>query len=188
VIRASRGENASAKTNAAQASHLSRIVRRISKAAFPPVSRSGRTVPVRQHSHYLRAPHLPVLLQNPASKKRCSATLRRPVAQPTQRAGNGGGRNARATGTHSRAFPIFPRRFTLENHRSAPSFAAIIVGQAFENPTFSLNSLCRRSIRAATRIRFSAVQKLWTMTLPCGKLRKTKEGTPAHGIPGVRLQ
>lgn len=34
--------------------------------------------------------------------------LREPAAQPAQRAGFGGGRNARATGMRSRAFPISP--------------------------------------------------------------------------------
>jgi hypothetical protein len=39
---------------------------------------------------------------------------------PLRRAGSGGGRNARATGTHSRAFPN-PWQFTLENRQLPPA-------------------------------------------------------------------
>jgi hypothetical protein len=42
---------------------------------------------------------------------------------------------ARATGTHSRAFPIFPWQFTLENCQSATGVTAIISWQA---PRFAL--------------------------------------------------
>ncbi len=73
---------------------------------------------------------------------------------------------------HSRAFPIFPRQFTLENRRSAAKFAAIVVRQAFGGPTYSVNPLCGRLLLAATEKHFALVQKLWRMTLPCGRLRK----------------
>ena len=50
--------------------------------------------------------------------------LRRPAAQPVPRTRSRGGRNARATGSHSRAFPNFPWQFTLENCQSATSVTA----------------------------------------------------------------
>jgi hypothetical protein len=75
---------------------------------------------------------------------------------------------------HACAFPIFPRQFTLENCRSAAGVAAIVVRQALEGPTYSVNPLCGRLFRAATEKPFALVQKLWTMRLPCGKLRKTE--------------
>jgi hypothetical protein len=40
--------------------------------------------------------------------------------------------------------------------------------------TFSLDTLCDRTFRAATEKHKSLVQKLWTAKLPCGKPRKTK--------------
>jgi hypothetical protein len=39
--------------------------------------------------------------------------------------------------------------------------------------TFSLQTLCSRSLRSATEIAFGCVQKLWTMKIRCGKLRKS---------------
>jgi hypothetical protein len=59
--------------------------------------------------------------------------LRRPAAQLAQRASCRGGRNARATGTRSRALPIFPRQFTLENCQSATGFANIHHSASREN-------------------------------------------------------
>jgi len=76
-------------------------------------------------------------------------------------------------GTHSRAFPNFPWQFTLENCQSATGVTAIINRQALRIATYSLNPLCSRMSRLATEKHFSVVQKLWTMRLPCGRLRKT---------------
>ena len=67
----------------------------------------------------------------------------------------------------------FPRQFTLENYRSAASFAAIIVRQASESPTYSVNPLCGRLLLAATENKFPLVQKLWRMRVACGRLRKS---------------
>ena len=69
----------------------------------------------------------------------------------------------------------FPRQFTLENYRSAASFAAIIVRQASEGPTYSVNPLCGKLLQAATEKHFALVQKLWRIRVACGSLRKTKE-------------
>ena len=75
----------------------------------------------------------------------------------------------------ARVFWRIPRQFTLENRRSAAGFAAIVVRQASEGPTYSVNPLCSRLLRAATEKHFALVQKLWTMRLPCGRLRKNAE-------------
>ena len=48
-----------------------------------------------------------------------------PAAHPAHRAGSGGGRNARATGTHSRAFPIFPLAIHPRESPAATSVTAI---------------------------------------------------------------
>ena len=77
-----------------------------------PAARSGGpTVPVRQRSR--RVPLLPVLAAEHDSENRIRRIaflqpLRWPAAQPAQRASCRGGRNARATGSRSRAFPISP--------------------------------------------------------------------------------
>lgn len=78
--------------------------------------------------------------------------------------------------THARS--VSPRQFTLENYRFAASFAAIIVRRASGGPTFSVNSLCGRSWRVATAKPLALVQKLWTLRLPCGRLRKTVKESP----------
>jgi hypothetical protein len=66
----------------------------------------------------------------------------------------------------------FPRQFTLENHRSAAGFTACIVRLCSKSPTFSVNPLCRTLLRPAIQKDFHVVQKLWTLVLPCGTLRK----------------
>jgi hypothetical protein len=67
----------------------------------------------------------------------------------------------------------FPRQFTLENYRSAAGFTAIIVRLCSEDPTFSVNPLCRTFLRTAIQKDSHTVQKLWTLVLPCGMLRKS---------------
>jgi hypothetical protein len=77
-----------------------------------PAARSGETtVLVRQRPR--RVPHLPVLAAEHDSENMIRRTaslqpLRWPAAQPAQGASRRGGRNARATGLRSRAFPISP--------------------------------------------------------------------------------
>ena len=75
-------------------------------SCLPAARSNGTTVPVRQRSQGV--PLLPVRAAKRDSENHCSATLRRPAAQPAPGAGCRGGRNARATGTRSRAFPISP--------------------------------------------------------------------------------
>jgi hypothetical protein len=71
------------------------------------------------------------------------------------------------------ALPIFPRQFTLENCQSAADVTAIIRWQALRIATYSLNPLSGRMFRPATEKHFALVKKLWTMELPCGRLRKS---------------
>jgi hypothetical protein len=115
-------------------------------------------------------------LQKRDSKNHFSAT---PAAsrrrQPAPRADRGGGRNARVTGTHSRAFPNSRWQFTLENCQSATGVTAIISWQVLRLTTYSLHPLCYGMFEAATEKQFPLVQKLWTTKLPCGGLRKTAE-------------
>ncbi len=95
-----------AKTNAARASHPSRIVSWISRLAFPPLGAAGRRYQsdsAPKECHFYRYRPQSAILRITALQP-----LRRPAAQPAPGAGCRGGRNARATGTRSRAFPISP--------------------------------------------------------------------------------
>lgn len=70
------------------------------------------------------------------------------------------------------AFPECPQRFTLENRR-----LPLALPQSFSRLrmlTFSLNPLSGRLLRTAIQKLYWLVQKLWTMRLPCGRVRKTK--------------
>ncbi len=58
--------------------------------------------------------------------------------------------------------------------------------RASEGPTFSVHSLCGRSWRVATANRFALVQKLWTMRLPCGRLRKSSENCQRPSVQKKR--
>jgi hypothetical protein len=58
---------------------------------------------------------------------------------------------------------------------AATSVTAIIIWQALRIATFSLNPLSGRMLRPATEKHSPLVQKLWTMSLPCGSLRKTAQ-------------
>lgn len=73
-----------------------------------PAARScGSTVPVRQRP--LRSATFTGTVCTRAVRRIARLQfLRRPAAQPAHRASLGGGRNARATGSRSRAFPISP--------------------------------------------------------------------------------
>jgi hypothetical protein len=82
--------------------------------------------------------------------------LRRPAAQPAQRAGSGGGRNARATGTHSRTFPNVLWQFTLENYQSATSVTANIILASFENCHVFAEPTLRQIVAARNRKTFPA--------------------------------
>lgn len=142
----------------------------ISLPALPPLGTASRCY--WSDSAPEGVPHLPVPLQNPIRENHLPQLCGGPAAQPTPRVSSRGGRNARATGSHSRAFPNFPWQFTLENCQLPPASPQIIVRQALRDPTFSMNPLSPRMLRAATAISSPLVQKLWRMCLPCGRLRK----------------
>jgi hypothetical protein len=89
--------------------------------------------------------------------------------------GHGGGRNARETSTTLTRVSNFPQQFTLENRRSAAGLAANIVRQALEGLTYSVTPLCGTTMRVATEKHFTLVQKLWTIRLHCGSLRKNAQ-------------
>jgi len=67
-------------------------------------------------------------------------------------------------------------RFPLAIHsRELPAptgVTAIIVRQALRVPTFSMNPLWGTTLRIAIEKHYRSVNKLWTMRLPCGRLRK----------------
>lgn len=95
------------KTNAARGQPPQAALFRGSLSSCLPAARSGKTtVPVRQRSrecHFYRYD-----LQSRDSWNRVFATCATAGSPTRPRAGSGGGRNARATSTRSRAFPISP--------------------------------------------------------------------------------
>jgi hypothetical protein len=78
-----------------------------------------------------------------------------------------------------------PGEFTLENRR-LPLALPQIIRQAQESLTFSLNTLWDRLFRPATTKIQPLVKKLWTITLPCGKRRKTKEERPQRQASDIK--
>ena len=77
--------------------------------------------------------------------------------------------------THALAHFRFPPAIHPRELPAATGVTAIIVRQALRVPTFSLNPLWGRMLRPAIEKRLGFVQKLWTMRLPCGRLRKSAE-------------
>jgi hypothetical protein len=137
---------------------------------------SGTTVAVRQRSNCLRSATFTVTVADRGSRTTTQQPLRRPTAHPNSiERGHGGGRNARATSTTLARVSNFPQQFTLENRRSAAGFAANLVRQALEGPTYSVTPLCGTTMRVATEKHFALVQKLWTIKLHCGSLRKNMQ-------------
>jgi hypothetical protein len=145
----------------------------ISQLAFPPLGAARRwywSDSAHKECHFYQYG-----LQKRDSENHFSAIPAAASCPVRSRTDCGGGRNARATGTHSRAFPNFPWQFTLENCQSATGVTAIIHWQAVRIATYSLNPLWYGMLRAATEKPFPLVQKLWRIVLPCGSLRKTAE-------------
>jgi hypothetical protein len=66
----------------------------------------------------------------------------------------------------------FPLAIHPRESPAATSVTAISRSQALRVPTFSVNPLWGRMLRAAIEKRYAHVNKLWTMRLPCGRLRK----------------
>jgi hypothetical protein len=104
----------------------------ISRLAFPPLRTPGRRYR-SDNAHTINERHI--------YRHCCRCVIRRitrpqplrwPAAQPSSKSGKWRRPQCPGTGTRPRAFPIFPRQFTLENCRSATGFAAIVVRQAWE--------------------------------------------------------
>jgi len=83
-----------------------------------------------------------------------------------------GGRNARATQTHSRTFRFPPATHPRESPTAA-SVTARHLSASLRDFTYALKPLSVRSPRTATEKHFPLVKKLWTIGLSCGGLRKT---------------
>ncbi len=138
--------------------------------------RSGTTVAVRQRSNCLRSATFTVTVAELWFENHNSATSATANGPPNSIGrGHGGGRNARATSTTLTRVSNFPQQFTLENRRSAAGSAANLVRHALEGPTYSVTPLCGTTMRVATEKHFALVQKLWTIRLRCGSLRKNAQ-------------
>jgi len=88
----------------------------------------------------------------------------------------GGGRNARATSSRSRAcLEGSPRQSSFENRRLP---LALPQSGKLRNYHVSLHPLLSRLLPTATQKTGAPVQKLWTTTLLCGRPRKTKNQSP----------
>lgn len=116
-------------------------------------------------------PHLPVLIAAPNSRKPAPKNKfpRTISLQPLQSASSppapkSGHVEEAAMPPGNRfcahARSNFPRQFTLENCRLPPASPQIVVQQASRIATYSLNPLCGRLLRAATKKHFLLVQKL----------------------------
>jgi hypothetical protein len=157
-----------------RASHPTASFRGSLPYAFTP--RSGETtVPVRQRparSATFTSTGCEIAIQRTAFPQ----PLQRPAAQPATRAGSGGGRNARATSTRSRAFPIPPGNSPSRiaschqrhrNHRSA----SVESSNVFAAPTLREN--VTTSNRKTLRLCEQAVEDhtcLWNVEEKAGEI------------------
>ena len=130
------------------------------------------TASARQPSQ--RVPHVAEAAADAWCCNHVSATAAWPAALPACKQVGGGGRNARATSfALARSFWKFsPRQFAFENHRlplacrNHPASSGTLTFRC----THSHPSCWLRAIQK----RHPIVKKLWTMRLPCGIVRKTK--------------
>jgi hypothetical protein len=98
-----------------------------------------------------------------------------PAAFLLRKARNGGGgRNARATSSRSRTF--WKSSPPAIRFRKSPAAAGLPQSSSkLKNSHVSLHPLSSTSPGAAIQKAPSLVKKLWTITLPCGTARKTKD-------------
>ena len=114
----------------------------------------------------------PFVISRSRSGKLCGG--QRPVPVRCSRATHRVGEEAAMPGQPvalARSLEV-PRRFTLENHR-----LPLALPQSFgklRKLHVSLNPLSASLLRLATQKTSPVVQKLWTLRLPCGRPRKTK--------------
>jgi len=119
---------------------------RISRLAFPPLGAAGRrywSESAHEECHIYQ-----YSLQRCDREITALQPLRRPAAQPAQRASCKGGRNARATGTRSRAFPIPPgnspsRIASCHQRHRKSSFGKLWDCHVFAEPTLRQNVATR---------------------------------------------
>jgi hypothetical protein len=128
----------------------SRIVRGPSRPPSRRLGRRGRRYR-SDNAHLLRERHI--------YRHGCSTAIQEPLLcnlccgqqpNPTQRAGSRGGRNARATGTRSRAFSIPTGNSRSRIAGLPPASPQSSFGASLEVPTYSVETLCGRSFRVAT--------------------------------------
>ena len=145
----------------------------ISLVCLPAAMGSRTTVLVRQRS--LGVPLLPVLAAQPRfreslSRSSCGSQQPNPLQEQAVR------RPQCPVNQHALArVSDFPLAIHPRESPAATSVTAIIVRQALRVPTFSLNPLWARTLQPATENPCPRVNKLWTMRLPCGSLRKMRE-------------
>ncbi len=159
------------KTNAARASHPSRIVRGFLLCLITAERRNDRFSPTaieRSAAAFAKASCGSVTLRSRIDNRHgWPAAL-----SCSEKQNGGGGRNAWATSRACARFLDSPRQFTLENHR-----LPLALPQSFgklRNFHVSLQTLSARSLRPATGKSAVVVQKLWRIEHPCGRQRKTK--------------
>ena len=168
------------QTNAAQASHPGRIVRE--SPALPSAAEAAerRFWPDSAHEGCCALPvqAANVILRNHDSENQLFAESSshnlRSASSPTLLTEQVGRRRPQRPGNQhalARVFRCPPVIHPRELPATADSAAIVQQTRKF---TFSLDTLCDRTFRAATQKHESLVQKLWTGKLPCGKPRKTK--------------
>jgi hypothetical protein len=160
-----------------QTSHLAPHRSWISQPAFPPLRGGEPTVLVRQRPQ----------VSATFTSTRCRKMILRitplqplwwPAAQPAHRAGSGGGRNARATVTHSRAFRMSPGNSPSRiaschrrhrNHRSA----SVESSNVFAEPTL------REKVASRNRKTFPRCAEAVDERTSLWKAEEIQERTPA---------
>ena len=147
------------------------------------------TASARQRSrfHKQRVPHLPKPVAHSSScdhEPATAAVASGPVLLPAPKSNHRMGEEAATPGQPvalARVFWIVPRQFTLENHR-----LPLALPQSFgklRKLHVSLNPLSATLSRLATQKTCPLVKKLWTMCLPCGTPRKTKnKHSPPYSV------
>jgi hypothetical protein len=151
----------------------------------------GMTASARQRlrSHEQQVPHLPKRVAHSQSRDHELASLRWPAVRPalcSEEPQAGGGRRPQCPGNQSRL-----RAFSGMSPGDSPSRITrlpLALPQSFgklRKLHVSLNPLSVTLLCLATQKTQPLVQKLWTLRLPCGRPRKTKNYSSAS-IPFAR--
>jgi hypothetical protein len=145
----------------------------------------GMTASARQRlrSHEQQVPHLPKRVAHSQSRDHELASLRWPAVRPalcSEEPQAGGGRRPQCPGNQSRL-----RAFSGMSPGDSPSRITrlpLALPQSFgklRKLHVSLNPLSVTLLCLATQKTQPLVQKLWTLRLPCGRPRKTKNYSSA---------